>query len=138
MRLLIINLIIFSGLTTSLLLVFGHFTMLFSLLLFSVTLLSFFSVTSLCLFLLTPIQLGFGLLISVVSFWFLFRNLFSIVTVHLNLHGFCESLFRCFTEVFVLPVVSSIRLHHNKGFLGLHSQMSSIFTFFEEFVVFLD
>ena len=50
-----------------LLLIFGHFTLLFSLLLLSVTLLCFFPVTLFWL-LLTPIQLGFGLLINVVYF----------------------------------------------------------------------
>jgi hypothetical protein len=111
-----------------LLLVFGHLT----LLLLSVTLLCYFPVTSLCWLLLTPIQLGFGLLIHVVYFWFLFGNLHSTVTVHLNLHGFCTSLFRCFIGVFVLP----IRLRRGKGFLGLHSQMLFFSTFTEEFVAF--
>jgi hypothetical protein len=111
-----------------LLLVFGHLT----LLLLSVTLLCYFPVTSLCWLLLTPIQLGFGLLIHVVYFWFLFGNLHSTVTAHLNLHGFCISLFRCFIGVFVLP----IRLRRGKGFLGLHSQMLFFSTFTEEFVAF--
>jgi hypothetical protein len=72
------------------------------------------------------------------SFFFFLENLFSIVTMHLNLHGFCVSLFRWFIGVFVLPMVSFIKLCHDKSFLWLHTQMSSIFTFFEDFVVFLD
>jgi hypothetical protein len=47
-----------------LLLVFGHFTMLFSLLLLYVTLLCLLSATCLCWLLLTLIQLGYGLIIS--------------------------------------------------------------------------
>lgn len=67
-----------------LLLVFGRFT----LLLLSVMLLCLISTTCLCWLLLTPIQLGYELLINVVS----------PVTVHLDFHDFCESLFRCFME----------------------------------------
>jgi hypothetical protein len=125
-----------ASLTILPLLVYGHFTMLFSLLLLSVTLLCLLSVTCLCWFLLTPIQLGFELLISVVSFWFLFGNLFSTVTVHLNLHDFCESLFRCFNGVLVLPMVSSIKMRRGKGFLGLHPQLFLLITRCEEFVIF--
>jgi hypothetical protein len=104
-----------------LLLVFGHLNLLFSLLLLSVTSLCYFPVTCLCWLLLIPIQLGYELLIRVVSFRFLFGNLLSTVTVHQDLHGFYKSLFRCFIGVVVLPLVSSIKLRRGKGIFGLHS-----------------
>jgi hypothetical protein len=78
-----------------LLLVFGHLNLLFSLLLLSVALLSYFPVTCLFWLLLIPIHLGYELLIRVVSFRFRFGNLLSIVTVHQDLHGFYKRLFRC-------------------------------------------
>jgi hypothetical protein len=130
-----------ASLTTLPLLVFGHFTMLFSLFLLYVMLLCLFSAT--CS--VNPIRLGFRLCLSEVVFFFfffgfLFGNLFSSVNIwHLNLHGFSGSLFRChFGVCLELPMVVSIRLRRGKGSPGLHSQTSTIFTGLKEYVVCLD
>jgi hypothetical protein len=76
-------------------------------------------------------QLGFRLTVCE-------RNIFPTVTFHLNLHGFLESLLRCLIGVFVLLMVISIRLHHDKGFIRLHLQNLSTFTCVEVLVVCLD
>ena len=62
----------------------------------------------------------------------------SIVTFHQNFHIFTGSLFKWLIGVFVHIMVVSIRLRHCKGFIELHSQMTSILTNFDEFVVCLD
>ena len=103
----------------------------------------FYSVMCLCCLLLNLICLGFRLFVCEViffffSFWFLFGNIFSTVTVHLNLHGFFGSFIRCLIRVFVLSMVISIRLQCGKYFLEFHSQMSFVFTYFEKFIVCLD
>ena len=62
-------------------------------------------------------------------FWFLFGNLFSTISLNLNLHGFLGSLFRFSFGVFVLlmsvPITS---ISHDKSFLRLHSHLSFPFT----------
>jgi hypothetical protein len=129
---------------TRTLLVFGHFNLLFSLFSYSVMLLCFYSVTCLCCFLLKLICLGFALFVSEVvffffiSFLFFLETIFPIVTMYLNLYGFFESLFRCLIRVFKLLMIVFIKLCRGKGFIGLHSQMTTIFTYLEEFVVCLD
>ena len=77
----------------------------------------------------------FGLDLFFFPFWFLFRNFFSAVTFHLNLHDFLGSLFRCLIGVFILPMVVSItNVHRGKSFLKLHSHLS--FSFMISFLFF--
>jgi hypothetical protein len=120
------------------------FSLAFSYVSFAVMLLlCFYYVTCLCCSLLNPIHLGFELFVSgvdffIFSFWFLFGNFFSTVTLNLNFHGFFGSLFRCLLGVFELLMVVSIRLRRDKSFFGLHLHITAIFTSFEEFVDCLD
>jgi hypothetical protein len=66
----------------------------------------------------------FGVVFSFFSFWFLFANLFSSITLHLDLHGFLGSLFRSLYWVFELPMVQSItNMCRGKSFLELHSHL---------------
>jgi hypothetical protein len=59
-------------------------------------------------------------LFFLVSVW---KPLFP-VTLHLNLHGFLGSLFRCVNGVFELPMVHSITsMRRGKSLLGLHSHL---------------
>ena len=124
--------------TTLTLLIFGHFTLLFSLFSYSVMLLCFYSVTCLCCFLFNPIRLGFRLFVSEMIFFPFFGNFYSTVTMYLNLYGFFGSLFRCLLRVFVLLMIVSIKFRCGKGFLRLHLQIIAIFTCFEELVVCFD
>jgi hypothetical protein len=69
------------------------------------------------------------------SFWFLFGNLFSTITFHLNLYGFLGSLFKCLIGVFVLPINLSITsMRRGKRFLRLHLHLS--FSFMISFLFF--
>ena len=117
--------------TTSTLLFFGQFNMLFSLFPYYV--------------MFNPIHLGFSLFMCEVVlffsfFWFLFGNLFPSVNMWLpNLHGFFGSLFRYWFGVcYELLMVVFIILRRVKGFPVVHSQTNAFFTSFEEFRVCLD
>jgi hypothetical protein len=76
----------------------------------------------LCCILVILNRMGLFGVVFFFSLWFLFGNLFSTASLHLDLHGFLGSLFRCVNGVFELLMVLSITsMRRGKGFLELHS-----------------